>query len=51
MTNLVTLKVGHRVHILVSWNAVRHNENVDKLLRDELGIQNAPTVFLPVNRG
>ncbi|MBI3547769.1 MAG: hypothetical protein HY078_01830 [Elusimicrobia bacterium] len=52
MTNLVTLRVGARVHILVPWNDInsRSAQSPIDLVRDS-GVQNAPAVFLPVNHG
>lgn len=50
MANVVTLRSGCRVHILVPWNAIQHSKRLQEPLQD-IRVQNAPAVFVPINRG
>ena len=46
-----TLKTSSRVHILVPWNAIAGAKNFRSMLKDSVQAENAPAVFLPLNRG
>ncbi|MBI4423073.1 MAG: hypothetical protein HY554_05070 [Elusimicrobia bacterium] len=51
MIRAVTQRVGSTVQLLVPFHALRDSASLsDRLLRD-LKLQNAPVVFIPVNRG
>jgi hypothetical protein len=51
MTNTVTLKTSSRVHILVPWNSISGSKILDGVKANGVRIENAPAVFLPINRG
>lgn len=51
MIRAVTQKVGSTMHLLVPFHALKGSTSLyDRLFRD-LKLQNAPVIFIPVNRG
>lgn len=51
MNNLVTVRLGPKVHILVPWNDLHVAETTENLPWGALGLQETPAVYIPVNRG
>jgi len=51
MKEKVTLRSGSRLHILVPWNSIQGSAAFAELLQRGVRAQNAPAVFLPINRG
>jgi hypothetical protein len=53
MTNNVTLKTSSRLHLLVPWNSLSSASarNFREIVESGIQVENAPTVFLAINRG
>lgn len=49
--NMVIRQVGSQVHILVPWHDVHREQLIANGLWRDLGLENAPAVFMPIYKG
>ena len=49
--NLVVRQVGSQIHILVPWHDVHNVRPILDTVCVGAGLENSPSVFLPIHRG